>query len=324
MTSSHLIPKHPTSYLRDNIPGFISIVQVGSDYLLAWIPEASIQGTPDMEAFVLVELSAQGSRELSPLPRLDTHSTPLTYLHLTPDATLVTLPPPSSAHAFSIPIRHLYSLIIQPPTLTSWFGSITFNLYDVDSEGETRTLPPLYFHDEESRSTVLDQDRRAQSLGIASAASRSSSAATLPPSWGGEALLSVLKQHANLVRSKLEPRLFLVNPSKADRQVHETLLFDDEAVPPGARIGVRGTVKPPSRTGGERERGAEGNRARTSILHQSFDNAAPSSSAASSNATDFPNEVPNASVGDFTFSVLNSFSRITRGRVLIPLFLSVS
>lgn len=122
--------QHPSSYLRDNIPGFISIVQLGSaaHYLLAWIPEASIEGTPDFESYVLVELYAAHESE----------------------PTLVSLPPPSSAHAFSIPIPSLYSLVIQPPTLSSWFGSVTFNLYG----GET--LPPLYFHDEESRSTVLD------------------------------------------------------------------------------------------------------------------------------------------------------------------------
>lgn len=122
------LTQHPSSYLRDNIPGFISIVQLGDapNYLLAWIPEASLEGTPDFESYVLVELYADSSE--SP--------------------TLVTLPPPSSAHAFSIPIPSLYSLVIQPPTLSSWFGSVTFNLFG------GQTLPPLYFHDEESRSSV--------------------------------------------------------------------------------------------------------------------------------------------------------------------------
>lgn len=48
---------HPTSYSRDNLPGFLSIVQIGSslDYLLSWVPEAVLEGTPDYERYVLVE-----------------------------------------------------------------------------------------------------------------------------------------------------------------------------------------------------------------------------------------------------------------------------
>ncbi|KAL8277274.1 hypothetical protein RQP46_010343 [Phenoliferia psychrophenolica] len=268
---------HPSSYLRDNIPGFISIVQIGSstkpNYLLAWIPEASIQGTPDFESYVLVELFA--SHESEP--------------------TLVTLPPPSSAHAFSIPIPSLYSLVIQPPTLSSWFGSVTFNLFD------GQPLPPLYFHDEESRSTVLDRDRRAEALGVMGAqeswspGSPLSGTSKIPPSWGGEAILSQLRQYAHIVRSKLEPQLFLVNPSREDLDVHSTALFEDEAVPNEAMfgLGLAGGNMPP----GAREK-REGKR--TSILHQSLE------------AGDYP-DVVSPSMDNFTFNVLNSFSRITRG-----------
>lgn len=251
-------------------------MQKGSspEYLLAWIPEASIEGTPDFESYVLVELESPSSSTFLPPP-----STPLTTIA---DPTLVTLPP-SNTHAFSIPIRTLYSLVVQPPTLSSWFGSATLNLFGGDS------LPPLYFHDEESRSTVLDRDRRTAALGALG--SSPGGPATIPPSWGGEALLSQLRLYAHVVRSRLEPQLFLVNPSRTDIEVHSTALFEDEAVPEEAmaRLGVEGQA------GRRRER--EGKR--NSILHQSLNG-------------EYPDEVGPA-MDNFTFSVLNSFSRITRG-----------
>lgn len=225
------------------------------------------------------------------------------------EPALVTLSPPSTAHAFSIPIRTIYSFILQQPTLSSWYGSVTFNLYG----GET--LPPLYFHDDESTS-ILDRDRRVQNLGAMGSSSglsfppsSSSSARPIPPSWGGEALLSQLRLYAHLIRSQLEPRLFLINPSRADLEVHSTALFEDEVVPSEALAGLRingsgGRESSHSNSGiignltpEGRERREE---KRTSILHQSLSGG------------DYPDEVGPA-MDNFTFSVLNSFSRITRG-----------
>lgn len=129
----------------------------------------------------------------------------------------------------------------------------------------------------------------------------SSSSRPIPPSWGGEALLSQLRLYAHLVRSQLEPRLFLINPSRADLEVHSTALFEDEAVPAEALAGMK--------INGESSSGITGNLSpegrerreekRTSILHQSL-------------SGDYPDEVGPA-MDNFTFSVLNSFSRITRG-----------
>ena len=164
-------------------------------------------------------------------------------------------------------------------------------------------MPPLFFHDEESRSTVLDRDQRVAALGVTSSGQtrREGGPATtppatddahlgprpLPPGWGGESLLSALRQYANLLRSRLEPKLFLVNPSKVDREVHETELFEDDIVP--ARRG---------------EPGRESTK-RTSILHKSLPKAG--------DGDDWPDEVPAAQMDNLTFSVLNGFSRFSRG-----------
>ena len=115
-------------------------------------------------------------------------------------------------------------------------------------------------------------------LGAQGADPHSVSARETHASWGGEALLNQLKLYAHLLRSAIEPTLFLVNPSREDTEVHSTSLFDDHA------------IRAP-RHGG-----------RNSILHQSL-------SGSSSNA--YPDEI-GAGVDNLTFSVLSSFSKITR------------
>lgn len=45
--------------------------------------------------------------------------------------------------------------------------------------------------------------------------------------WGATTFFACLRDHCDLLRSRLEPRLFLVNPSKPDREVHEIDLGDE-------------------------------------------------------------------------------------------------
>ena len=185
----------------------------------------------------------------------------------------------SSLHssAFSLEISSLYSVIVQPPTLTAWYGYV--QIFTADSN-----LPPLYFHDEESRSTVLERDRRATALGALgpNQTSPQSESTIVHASWGGESLIQQLKLYAHLLRSAIEPNLFLINPSKEDTEVHSTSLFDDDAL-----------------------RAVNPRAGRNSILHQSL-------SGSSSSA--YPDEI-GAGVDNLTFSVLSSFSRITRSSV---------
>jgi hypothetical protein len=49
-------------------------------------------------------------------------------------------------------------------------------------------------------------------------------------SWGGEDLLSRLRSYAHILRSTLQPSLFLVDPSRADIEAHSTQIFPDDAV----------------------------------------------------------------------------------------------
>ncbi|GAA6063565.1 hypothetical protein JCM10212_004496 [Sporobolomyces blumeae] len=337
---------HPTPYSKDNLAGFLSLVRVRVDsshpgreaeprwnHLVSWIPEQLVEGTRDYDAYVLVELSSQNERDI--------------LVHLAPppvsssDALPSTVSP--RAHAFSHPLTSLYSIQIHPPTLTSWVGTVTLSLFG------GLTLPTLYFHDDESKSTVLDQDRRAQGLAVGGGRSNPppplvvpgpDGRRTLPPSWGGEAFLHRLRPHVEIVRSQLEPSVYLINPSKLDFVSHCPSLAgrapdvgDDEEVPNQALRGMRGRIGEGQR--GERQRDQQ---ARTSILHQSSPvsaGASSSSSARGSNLTrgdaqDWPDDLDAPRGGGqgrkgsrsgasspggmdhLTFSVLSGFSRITR------------
>jgi len=163
-----------------------------------------------------------------------------------------------------------------PPSLSSWHGSITINLI------RESTLPTLYFHDEESRSLHLP--------------SPSPNPSTYPPSyppapnkssWGGESLIASLRPYANVMRSNLDPTLFLIDPSRQDIEAHSVLIFADDAVdsilsPASSPIPIHRRPRPLSSP-------PVGTRRRTSILHASLSSQ----------------QTPSA-------SLLQSFSQITR------------
>ncbi|KIY50870.1 GTPase-activating protein gyp7 [Fistulina hepatica ATCC 64428] len=207
---------NPTAYTRDNIPGFVALVKreaINPIYLLAWIPETLLndKGTAEWDKFVRIEAQAAFDEEDE-------------------DVVLIDLPSPRpETYAFSVPLTSIYSLVVTPPTLSSWYGSIRINLINGD------TLPVLFFHDEESRSITVPTPRPPRNRNsittyppppspLPPSASKSSSA------WGGEDLLARLRSYAHILRSTLQPSLFLIDPSRADMETHSTQIFDDDAV----------------------------------------------------------------------------------------------
>ena len=163
------------------------------------------------------------------------------------------------AYAFSVPIDSIHSVILTPPTLSSWYGTVVINVYCGP------TLPKLYFHDDESRSTQFSRESREVRL----AQNRLSS---LPASWGGEALLTQLRRFADVCQSTRQHGLFLINPSKDEREEHLTPIFSDDA--------LEAPNSPPKRN---------------SILHQSLRNGNHS-----------------GSMDELTFNILSSFSKLTQ------------
>ena len=150
------------------------------------------------------------------------------------------------------PLRFLHGVCIFPYhslfiTDIRQDGSIGINLINGD------TLPTLHFHDDESNSFTLYSPIATTSRSHPTSTSSTSvftsieshpGKTTYPPpplpgqshqsrpinSWGGEDLLSRLRQYAHILRSTLQPTLFLVDPSRTDLETHTTQLFDDDAV----------------------------------------------------------------------------------------------
>ncbi|KAG9318717.1 hypothetical protein JVU11DRAFT_815 [Chiua virens] len=205
---------NPTAYARDNIPGFVALVKceaVNPTYLLAWIPETLLneKGTEEWDKFVKIEERAIEDEEEE-------------------DAVLIDLPTQRpESYAFSVPLTSIYSLLVHPPTLSSWYGTVGINLINGS------TLPTLHFHDDESLSMSLPprtHNRRNSSTAYPPPPSTSGPTARPPVSWGGDDLTSRLRCYAHLLRSSLQPSLFIVDPSKADIETHSTQVFDDDAV----------------------------------------------------------------------------------------------
>lgn len=180
---------HPSKSSAKNIPGYLYLVRPANaeaqNVLVSWIPEFLLkQNTTDYDNFVKVDLDADGAVS-------DSHI----YVNSDPLDS-------KNTHAFSVPIKSLYTLKLRQPSLGWWWGSVIL------STRNELTLPALYFHDSESESTKAELKRRCADFTIFE-----DEGAIY---WGGDSFLDVLKKYANLVKSKSDPNVYLVNPTALD------------------------------------------------------------------------------------------------------------
>lgn len=206
---------HPTPSAKDNIPGFIALVQQkgpaspdrptssasassgtnptsSSSLLLAWVPESSLPSSA-YDAYVKVDLSEDAEP-----PRQS-------YLVPTPPTTSTSSSSsPLGTYAFAVPVSEIYSLLVRPPSVGWWYGSVIIN---------TRAgggLPALFFHDSECQSTILQRKRRTKEsfdpFGDAGGTY-----------WGGDEVLRWLKQYVTVERAEHDLNVYLVEPSEEDR-----------------------------------------------------------------------------------------------------------
>ena len=203
---------HPTPSSKDNVPGFIALIQQKSpatddrptssssststskrekatSYLLAWLPESSLGDAYD--SYVKVELSdASSPPEQTPLvpqpPTTTTHTNSIGH------------------YAFAIPVSEIYSLLIRPPALGWWFGSVVINTRAGNS------FPALFFHDDECQSTILQKKKLVRE--------------TFDPFgegggtfWGGDEVLKWLKRYVTVEKSGADPSVYLIEPSAEDK-----------------------------------------------------------------------------------------------------------
>ncbi|KAF9453194.1 GTPase-activating protein gyp7 [Macrolepiota fuliginosa MF-IS2] len=311
---------NPTAYARDNISGFVALVKREAQnptYLLAWIPESLLneKGSTEWDKFVKIEEKTTWDQEDD-------------------DVVLIDLPTQRpESYAFSVPLTSIYSLIVQPPSLSSWYGSIGINLINGD------TLPTLHFHDDESHSFILQSpvtSRSGSKITTTTTTTQSHPGTTsYPPppplgqsshqprpinSWGGEDLLSRLRLYAHILRSTLQPTLFLVDPSRSDVEAHTTQVFEDDAVDDIlAQSSFANSHSPvpahrrPQPITIPNINAAAGNTTpniayshRSSVLHRSLGSAASYAYAPGSGGS------PGSSSAQARLALLQSFSNITR------------
>ncbi|CAJ2508230.1 Uu.00g094160.m01.CDS01 [Anthostomella pinea] len=201
---------HPSPSAKDNIPGFVALLQqkrprgerpsssssttsnspIASDLLLAWLPESSLGDAASI--YVKVDLT-------------DGDSPPKQSFLVPPPPTVTTHRGSVGAYSFAIPVSAIYSLLVRPPSLGWWFGSVVINTRVGDS------FPALFFHDSECQSTILQKKKRARD--------------SFDPFgeggqmfWGGDEVLRWLKRYVRIEKSAAEPNIYLVEPSKEDSE----------------------------------------------------------------------------------------------------------
>ena len=208
-TDSLEVYVHPTPSAKDNIPGFIALVQQrsnpltkitsdtsssahkdASSYLLAWVPESTL-AQDDFSTYVKVDMKDSSSPPkqtylVPPLPITSTYS----------DSNV-------GPYAFSLPLSSIYSVLIRPPSLGWWYGSIVINTRSGSS------LPALFFHDAECESTILQKKKRVRNFEVFNEGG--------DLFWGGDEVLQWLKRYVTVDRSTAEPSVYLIDPSEEDK-----------------------------------------------------------------------------------------------------------
>ncbi|KAK3685935.1 rab-GTPase-TBC domain-containing protein [Podospora appendiculata] len=203
---------HPTPSAKDNIPGYIALLQqkhagaigIGdrptssssrdsrappsSDLLLAWVPESQLGDAAGI--YVKVDLC-------------DGDSPPKQSYLVPPPPTVTTHRGSLGHYAFAIPVSAIYSLLVRPPSLGWWFGSVIINSRAGDS------FPALFFHDSECQSTILQKKKRTRD-------SFDPFGENGEVFWGGDEVLRWLRRYVTIERSMAEPNIYLVEPSTED------------------------------------------------------------------------------------------------------------
>ncbi|KAJ5166334.1 GTPase-activating protein GYP7 [Penicillium canariense] len=230
---------HPTPSAKDNIAGFVALIQQkpgprstpaaraesngdGSSYLLAWVPEASLGDA--YSTYVKVDLADDDSPPrqrylVPPLPTTTHHKDPI------------------GLYSFAVPVSEIYSLLVRPPSLGWWFGSVVINTKSGDS------FPALFFHDSECESTILQKKKRVKE--------------SFDPFdndgglfWGGDEVLRWLRRYVEVQRSAVDRHVFLINPSEEDQlSFGRTLSYGD---------GTLSKAQPEATLGGPSAAGQQG------------------------------------------------------------------
>ncbi|EGV65685.1 GTPase activating protein [Yamadazyma tenuis] len=177
---------HPSASKRDNVVGFLSISKgpnsTNSDLLISFTAESQLS-KESLKLYQEADLDElDGSKDLKVVSK--------------PVSSVL------SGYSYSVPMSYIYSIQLRKPSSGMWYGSVVINTLD----GEK--LPIIFFHDDESPSTKLRQKKRNQSFETFSESGE--------VIWGGTEFLAVLHNYCHLVKSTVEPSVYLVNPASDD------------------------------------------------------------------------------------------------------------
>lgn len=196
---------HPTTSKKDNIVGYLSLSRgnnaTNNDILLSFTPE-NLLSKEELKIYqevdiddLLMDLAAlllQGKPGSGP----KNNAAGLFRVVSKPPVSVLT------SYSFSIPISFIYSIQVRKPSVGWWFGSIIVNSRD----GEK--LPIVFFHDDESPSTIQHQKVRNQRFDPFGEGG--------DLFWGGLEFMNALNKFANVEKLRLEPSVYLVNPDSLD------------------------------------------------------------------------------------------------------------
>ncbi|KAI9841934.1 MAG: GTPase activating protein [Thelocarpon superellum] len=201
---------HPTPSAKDNIAGFVALIQQRAlgptDYvaspssgskssadalLLAWVPESSLGDA--YSTYVKVDLSDGSS--------------PPKQSHLVPRPPVITAHSSAvGSYAFAVPLSQVFSLLVRPPSIGWWYGSVVINTRTGDS------FPPLFFHDDECHSTILQRKKHLRESFDPFGGQEGGMY------WGGDEVLRWMRRYITVERSAAEPSVYLIEPTEEDRQ----------------------------------------------------------------------------------------------------------
>lgn len=194
---------HPTTSKKDNIVGYLTLSRgnnaTNNDILLSFTPESQLS-TEELKIYAEVDVDDL-LMDLAAL--LLSGSTSSNSASIKP-LRAVSKPPVSvlSSYSFSLPLSYIYSIQVRKPSVGWWFGSIIIH----SRAGEK--LPIVFFHDDESPSTIKHQKIRNQRFDPFN-----ENGDVL---WGGLEFINVLSKFANVEKSALEPSVILINPDSSD------------------------------------------------------------------------------------------------------------
>jgi len=173
------------AYHKDSsTAGYVAIFHQDCHFI-AWVPEQSI-AEDDIASYLWVEVHASTVSIQMPMAQLSVQDD-------------------ESSHGLLLAaMEDVASVLVHPPTLTQWHGSMHITLRDGTA------WPPLWFHDDESKSSMES---------------------TSTPIWGGEEIVKWIKNLVkNVEPSPSDPNLLLLNAT-GPRLEDSVLSFADDEAP---------------------------------------------------------------------------------------------